>query len=648
MTAFLAVVGSHTALEPDAVRHALRQAGGRAGRRVASVQHGGDTLGVTSPDFSSRPGVGATESMLASDDRYTAVVDATLYYRADLERRVSHRVTPRAGTRTTAELVLDAYRAFGDECVDFIEGDFAFAVLDRSSRRLFCARDLSGRRPLYYSACSGGLAVASTLGTLAAVLEQRAEPDLGTVGANAAGLFFALDDETSMRGGHSLAGGCSMTWRPGTSPAVRRFWTPVTSVTSDLAFDDAAGMLRDLLRSATAERLGDGAATAVWMSGGRDSTAVFASAMTAASSESARTIFPVSRSHPVGDVEREDDAIDAVAKFWNVSPSWVNSRDIALFDNDEQREPWSTDVFEQPFVQLTQALARVAADRGAVAALDGHGGDFLFQVSRAYLSDLLSRGKLQQLWHDWRTMDHRGEGLRGLVSAGVQPHVVRWSRRLSSSIVRGRVRGPMERVAPPWIPTAFLAQHHVAERCFTRGPDAQPGRDAADRETRFCLTHPFFANVNAAMAGYALQHGVELRSPLLDRRVVDFALTRPRNERNHAGDQKRLLRAAMRGLLPESVLSPRRGKTGTLRTYFAYHMCNEGLARLRAIQHRSLLAENGIVEPRAFAAAIDDFANRRAAYPHMEALFCTLRAEQWLRANVGLAHSRSDVVRRSA
>jgi hypothetical protein len=150
------------------------------------------------------------------------------------------------------------------------------------------------------------------------------------------------------------------------------------------------------------------------------------------------------------------------------------------------------------------------------------------------------------------------------------------------------------------------------------------------------------------MAGYALEHGVELRSPLLDRRVVDFALTRPREERNQAGDQKRLLRASMRGLLPDSVLAPRSGKTGTLRTYFAFHMCHDGLARLRLIQHRSLLADCGIVDARALSRAIDAFASRGPAYPYMEALFCTLRAEQWLRENAETAGPIAIPARRTA
>lgn len=645
MTAFLARVGCRSAIDVELVRRGLLQSGARGGRRSSIVQHGADALGLTCPDAAGWLDTSMPESMLATDDRCTVLADATLYYTAELEQRLSVRAVRRGASRTTAQLILDAYRAFGAECVDYIEGDFAFVVWDRTARQLFCARDLSGRRPLYYAACGGGLAVASTLGTLAAVPGIDAEADLATVGANAAGLFFALDDETSMRGARSLGAGCTMRWRTGDAPVTRRYWTPTTSVVSALPFDDAAETLRGLLRSATMERLVPHAPTAVWMSGGRDSSAVFASANAAVrDGDASGTVFPVSRSHPVGDPEREDESIEAIARFWNASPTWVNAREVSLFGDDDRRPQWSTEPFEQPFVRLTKALARATADGGAVAALDGHGGDFLFQVSRTYLADLVSRGRFARAWREWRTMDARREGLRGLVRASIQPHVNRWARTLVSA----HFRGPMERVAPPWISSRFLARHHLAERCRIHGPDAIQGHGAADRETIFCLTHSFFANVNAAMAGYALEHGVELRSPLLDRRVVDFALARPREERNHAGDQKRLLRAALRGLLPESTLALRRGKTGTLSTYFAFHMCNDGLARLRLIQHRSALADCGIVDARALSSAIDDFARRGISYPHIEALFCTLRAEQWLRTNADAALPIANGSRRSA
>jgi len=132
------------------------------------------------------------------------------------------------------------------------------------------------------------------------------------------------------------------------------------------------------------------------------------------------------------------------------------------------------------------------------------------------------------------------------------------------------------------------------------------------------------------MAGFALEHGVELRSPLLDARVVKFALSRPSEERNMAGDQKRLLRAAMKGLLPDSVLAVRHAKTGTLRSYFAENMRVDGLQRLTQLMPAPALVDAGIVEAAELERAVGRYRAEGPAYPYAESLFCTMQAEAWL------------------
>jgi asparagine synthetase B (glutamine-hydrolysing) len=313
----------------------------------------------------------------------------------------------------------------------------------------------------------------------------------------------------------------------------------------------------------------------------------------------------------------------------------VDVKQVAMFPAGDGSRRTAHDSFQQPFQELTRALAGAARAGGARVVLDGHGGDFLFQVSRAYLGDLVARGNVMRAWHEWRAIDRGREGARGFIRSAIQPALPGAALRAASVALGRPVLGPMERPTPPWIEAGFTAAHDIEARQRALGADAQPGRTASERETRFCLTHPFFARVNAAMAEHALEYGVELRSPLLARRVVEFALTRPREERNHAGDQKRLLRAAMRGLLPESVLAPRPRKQGTLATYFAYNMTTAGLAALRRTMPLVALADHGVVNPRAFSKAVERFAAEGPAYPHIEALYCTLQAELWLRAHEG-------------
>src|SRR5690606_34954919 len=96
-----------------------------------------------------------------------ASVDASLYYIADLKRSLRG-----AGVSVISDapthLILAAYRAWGDRCVEHLEGDYAFVLWDGARRRVFAARDFHGKRPLFYATFGGRLAIGSTVTTILA------------------------------------------------------------------------------------------------------------------------------------------------------------------------------------------------------------------------------------------------------------------------------------------------------------------------------------------------------------------------------------------------------------------------------------------------------------------------------------------------
>jgi asparagine synthase (glutamine-hydrolysing) len=591
----------------------------------------GVLIGVAS---STKPAAGPDCAALSVDDDYVVVADASLYYVPDLLGKLNSALSPSA---TPSQLILAAYRAFGRKCVDHLEGDFAFVIWNRHTHRVDCSRDFAGRRPLFLAEWSGGLIVATSLDSIAALAGFQPQVNETAVGADAAGLLFSLDNETCMRGVQSLRAGYAAWWAPQGSVQTERMWTPGPMNTSTLPFDEAADHLLELISIAVRERLSSTAPTAVWLSGGRDSPAVFAAGMHARRGmQNGRLLVPISWSHPPGDSGRENETIEDITRFWEVEPSWVDAQGVPMFPHPASRSSWGAEPFAPPFETLTRELARVGRDLGASIALDGYGGDFLFHVSRVYLADLVARGRVTHALRDWRKMDGTGAGLRGFFAYGVQPNLPRWSRRALSIARGGRpLRDPMEQVAPPWVSPRFVQKSGLADRFESLGPASQGGSSATEREARFYLSHQFFARVNARMAGYALEQGVEVRSPLLDRRVVAFALSRPREDRNKAGDNKRLLRAAMRGLLPDHVLAMRRYKTGTLTSYFNKHMKTAGLEQLTALLPAPALAAAGIIEPALLIQAVARYREEGVAYAHAESLFCTLQAELWLRARSG-------------
>src|SRR6185437_14477071 len=130
------------------------------------------------------------------------------------------------------------------------------------------------------------------------------------------------------------------------------------------------------------------------------------------------------------------------------------------------------------------------------------------------------------------------------------------ARRAITVMRRGRrPTGYLERRPPSWIRREFANEHHLEER-------------ERAFETEWYLSHAYFPRVFGAVAGFALEEGVDLRSPLYDRRVIEFATSRPRWERSTGRETKLLLRRAVRGLVPDVVLAPRAARTGVTSGYF--------------------------------------------------------------------------------
>jgi asparagine synthetase B (glutamine-hydrolysing) len=188
-----------------------------------------------------------------------------------------------------------------------------------------------------------------------------------------------------------------------------------------------------------------------------------------------------------------------------------------------------------------------------------------------------------------------------------------------------------ERQVPFWFVPRFMAQHGVLEREREAMP-ALPRDSRVLNETHAYLRFPFFGRISALLHGFARDEGVELRSPLLDSRVVAFAAERPWSERIDGRETKILLRRAMRGLLPESLLAPRERRTGVTSAYFLRQLRGPGRA----------VVEGALKDPRLADLGMIDVGRLRRAWEHVLAndddetgvrIFFTIQAELWLRSH---------------
>ncbi len=632
LSSILAVFGEPVPTWPS-LADALTRMRGRGAERIGAMALEGGSLAVARAEWEEASGH-AGAARVERWGRRAAVADATLYYRGDLATRLSDR-TPEVPDATA--WIAAAYDAWGSESVEWLEGDFAFAVWDEESRELFCARDFGGKRPLYFAELPGRIVVASQAGALLALLPSVPEWNGAVLAEHAADLWGG-SDETCWQGVRELPSGCALRWSPARGARTWRWWRPPLHEAPDRRpLEDAAADLRDRLARAVAERLDPaGTKTAVWMSGGWDSTAVFGAGMYAGRGET-DVLQPVSVSYPPGDSGREDEYIDAIGKFWNTSIRWVPIAEIPYFDRPAERAAARDVAFVHHFELWNRRLVAETRALNARVALDGNGGDQLFQVSEGFLADLLFGGRWLELRREWQARG--GRELRRLLRFAIGTRLGESPSRVLRRI--GDVLMPMPRFMrylPDWFRREYFVRHGVLERERACLPKVTRG-SVEDGERWFALTTPYTHRAFGSLAGIALEDGVELRSPLLDARVVDLACRRPREDRSYRREIKRLPRTAMAGLLPAEVLEPRPKKTGTTTSHFLAETakaCREAIPS--AFRGESALADMGIIETAPLLQACGRFVEQPSMRlgPGIVAVYQT---ELWLRARTGTAAS---------
>ena len=97
------------------------------------------------------------------EERYWIVADARLDAREELIAEIQNKKEGAYLEAPDCELILRAYAAWGEACVDHLRGDFSFAIWDKENRKLFCARDHFGIKPFYYANSRSLLVVSNTL-----------------------------------------------------------------------------------------------------------------------------------------------------------------------------------------------------------------------------------------------------------------------------------------------------------------------------------------------------------------------------------------------------------------------------------------------------------------------------------------------------
>jgi asparagine synthase (glutamine-hydrolysing) len=480
-----------------------------------------------------------------------------------------HNDLARAGwpcrTRCDTEVILHAYRAWGEACLGKFRGMFAWCLLDTGQGDAWFCRDRLGIKPLYLArSLAGGLLFASELRTLLA-----AGPELLPPRVNSAALesYFAQGAvcglQSIVEGVELLAPGQSL-WTDWTGRSVRTrtYWqVPFASADSGQAMgspERAVSSIADTLRESVKLRLLADVPLGLFLSGGIDSGAL----ATLATEVAGTHIQTVSIGFDQPDFD-ETEAAQTVARILG-----TEHRTLQLSGEEMLADlPDVLASVDQPTVDgfNTYFVARAARRAGLKVALSGVGGDELFggyatfrDVPRAvrWRERLRWIGPAKQPLS--RLLDWSG-GRGGAKAAEMLTRAASPSQMylLRRELFLPRDRRALHPLPPESDPFAGVPRVMLSElRHQSRGLD--PFNQVSLFEMGSYLRHMLLRDADV----FSMVHGLELRVPLLDHRLVEQTAALPGACKRADPRPKPLLLDAVGKRLPSLVFQqPKRGFT---------------------------------------------------------------------------------------
>jgi len=174
-------------------------------------------------------------------------------------------------SNSDCEAILHAYEQWGDDCVHYLTGMFAFAIWDENKNRLFAARDRIGIKPLCYSEIPGGIALASDFSGLLPLLPKKSEPNPEAI-AYVMTLGYIPAPHSIWKGSYKLKPGHKLSWSEKNGLQIEQFWSAPTEI--DHGGDYSASKWEELFREVLHDHLQSDVPVGFFLSGGLDSTTI--------------------------------------------------------------------------------------------------------------------------------------------------------------------------------------------------------------------------------------------------------------------------------------------------------------------------------------------------------------------------------------
>jgi len=437
-------------------------------------------------------------------------------------------------------LLVLAYRRWGIGFAEHLLGDFALALWDPHQRRLLLVRDPFGVRALYYSLAGDVLLFASQQKALFAGGAERQAAPLRM--AQYLARNFGDLERTFYCGVLRVPPGHVLCAEQGATRLQRYFALDARRRLPAQSSSEYCAQFRALFVSAVRDRTRSVSPVGCMLSGGLDSSGVLG---VLRSLDPAQEVACFSARFPDYPEIDEGSWLALLRARGGITSHELRADRIGPLDDIEPLHQLLDEPFHAPNLFIYHRLSAVAREAGQHVLLDGLDGDSVVDHGFLLLNTLFRAGRMRRLTRELLALRRRtGMGVLGLLSDWVlAPELAHASLRLSALGLGG---------------AGYLARNFRRESgfdAFLREQSAQllqtPRGFHQQHET--ILSSPLMAFYLEVHDKVAAAHGLDHRHPFFDRRLLEFCLALPPEQRLHDGWDRVIQRRAMVGLMPDAI-----------------------------------------------------------------------------------------------
>lgn len=488
------------------------------------------------------------QPMTDDDGRFVLVFNGEIFNFVEL-RDVLEKRGHRFRSSGDAEVLLTAFKEWGDQCTRRLNGMYAFIIYDKSSGRVFGARDRFGTKPLFYAAVDGCLLIGSEIKALRASALCGREFNTRTVADYLFENMLDNTNETFFAGIEKVPPSTQFWIDVGNPvPIFSRYWNLLDEMIDPPS--DPAGQFRDLFENAVGMRMRSDVPVGVSLSGGLDSTSIICSMARQWGSSGTSTDGKLLAFCFQSQEFDESRYIEATLKQTGAVQVQTGTEAMEFWD-DLDKVLWFHD---EPVNSMTPLvgyrIAELAAANDVKVLLNGQGSDeYLGGYSGHFehkRDSLVAELKYAQLWRETSEYCAQyGGSVPGIVAQETVKALKGGLQRLPVYGALAKQRRRLEVAGDPWLTEDF--KRSIPEKSY-EAPVL--GLEAKLLNSVTVSPLPIYLRQEDRNS---MAHSVEARLPFLDHRLVALAFSLSNDWKVSGRLGKILLREAMRGQIPEIV-----------------------------------------------------------------------------------------------